>query len=316
MSVVTKPLRCLIVEDAEDDAVLVLRQLRTGNYDVTWERVDTPEAMRAALDRQPWDLVLADYKMPRFSGLAALELLRASGLDLPFIMVSGTMGEDQAVAAMKAGADDYLMKGRLAHLVVAVERELRNAAERRERNQVAAELQLSQQRLSLHVEQTPLAVIEFDLTGRVQQWNPAAVATFGFSREEAIGQNWTFIVPAAIHGQLDGVWAAIVSQRGGNRSTNENVTKDGRTIHCEWFNTPLVGPDGRTIGVASSIQDVSERKQAETRTAEQLDELRRWHDALLGREGRVLEVKKEVNALRARLGEPPSYPSAVEGSEP
>ena len=132
-----------------------------------------------------------------------------------------------------------------------------------ERKLAEAELQLSQQRLLLHVEQTPLAVIEFDLTGRVRQWNPAAVAMFGFSREEAIGQSWSFIVPAGIHGQLEGIWSAIVSQRGGNRSINENITKDGRTIHCEWFNTPLVGPDGRTIGVASLIQDITERRLLE-----------------------------------------------------
>ena len=92
MNATTKSLRCLIVEDVEDDAQLMLDQLRTGGYDATWERVDTPEAMRAALDRQPWDVVLSDYRMPRFSGLAALELLRATGLDLPFIIVSGTIG--------------------------------------------------------------------------------------------------------------------------------------------------------------------------------------------------------------------------------
>ena len=133
----------------------------------------------------------------------------------------------------------------------------------RERHQVAEALQLSQQRMSLHVEQTPLAVIEFDLEGRVREWNPAAVAVFGYSREEAIGRHWSFIVPAAIHGQLDGVWAALMGQRGGNWSTNENLTKDGRTISCEWFSTPLIERGGRTIGVASLIQDVTERKRAE-----------------------------------------------------
>jgi PAS domain S-box-containing protein len=97
----------------------------------------------------------------------------------------------------------------------------------------------------------------------VREWNPAAVAVFGYSREEAIGRHWSFIVPAAIHGQLDGVWAALMGQRGGNRSTNENLTKDGRTISCEWFSTPLIERGGRTIGVASLIQDVTERKRAE-----------------------------------------------------
>jgi len=147
------------------------------------------------------------------------------------------------------------------------------------RKRAAAELQLSQQRLSLHVEQTPLAVIEYDPTGRVRQWNPAAVAMFGYSREEAIGQDWIFIVPAALHGEVAKVWSAIVSQRGGNRSTNENITKDGRTINCEWFNTPLVDPDGRTIGVASLIQNVSERKLAETALRLAHERLRWFVDA-------------------------------------
>ena len=121
-----KPLRCLLVEDSENDAMLLLRQLRSGGYDVTSERVDTAEAMRAALDRHPWDVVLADYKMPHFSGPAALELLKASGKGLPFILVSGSIGEEQAVAAMKAGAHDYIMKDKLGRLVPTIERELRD----------------------------------------------------------------------------------------------------------------------------------------------------------------------------------------------
>jgi two-component system, cell cycle sensor histidine kinase and response regulator CckA len=126
-----------------------------------------------------------------------------------------------------------------------------------------SEIQLSAQKLSLHVEQTPLAVIEFDLDGKVREWNPAAVKMFGYSRKEALGKFWSFIAPAAIHGQLEKVWTAIVGQHGGKRSTNVNITKDGRNISCEWFNTPLVDSDGRTIGVASLIQDVTERKKAE-----------------------------------------------------
>ena len=119
------------------------------------------------------------------------------------------------------------------------------------------------QRLALHVEQTPLAVIEFDIEGRIRAWNPAAENIFGYSSQEAFGKNWSFIVPAEIHDQIDKVWAAIVQQRGGNRSTNENITREGRKIYCEWFNTPLVDIEGRTIGVASLIQDVTERKETE-----------------------------------------------------
>jgi PAS domain S-box-containing protein len=134
----TTPLRCLLVEDSEDDAKLILRHLREDGYQVTPERVDTPEAMQAALDREPWDIIISDYKMPRFSGMAALELARASGLDLPFIIVSGTIGEESAVEAMKAGAHDYVMKDRLARLVSAVQREVYDARERSERRQTEA----------------------------------------------------------------------------------------------------------------------------------------------------------------------------------
>jgi len=107
------PLQALIIEDSADDALMVVDELRNGGYDVTWERVETAEAMRAALGRQPWDILIADYKMPSFSGLAALELLKASGRGLPFIIVSGKIGEDLAVAALKAGANDYIMKDKL-----------------------------------------------------------------------------------------------------------------------------------------------------------------------------------------------------------
>ncbi|MBI2496633.1 MAG: response regulator [Opitutae bacterium] len=129
-------LRALLVEDSEDDAMLVVRQLRDSGYTVTWERVETAGTMRAALDRRTWDIVICDYQLPSFDGLAALRLLHEAGLDLPVIIVSGTIGEDIAVGAMKAGAHDYLMKGQLARLAPAVERELREAASRRERRLV------------------------------------------------------------------------------------------------------------------------------------------------------------------------------------
>src|SRR5450756_968866 len=169
-----------------------------------------------------------------------------------------------------------------------------------ERKQAEEELQLSQQRLSLHVEQTPLAVIEFDLEGRVREWNPAAAAVSGYSREAAIGQYWTFIVPAAIHGQLEGVWAAIVEQRGGNRSTNENITKDGRKISCEWFNTPLVGPGGRTIGVASLIQDVTEQVEAQEEVRRQAEQLRRTVEGAVLAMSHVVETRDPYTAGHER----------------
>jgi signal transduction histidine kinase len=135
------PLRVLIVEDSEDDMLLILRELRQGGYTLDHVRVDTAAAMHTALEQQSWDIVIADYSLPAFSGPEALKLLQSQGLDLPFIIVSGTIGEETAVAAMKAGAHDFLSKGKLARLLPAVERELRDAEERRKRRNAELALQ-------------------------------------------------------------------------------------------------------------------------------------------------------------------------------
>lgn len=135
-----KPLRVLIVEDSQDDALLLLRELRHGGYDTSHERVDTSEAMSKALAAREWDIIISDYVMPRFSGLHALKLLQETGIDLPFIIVSGKIGEDIAVDAMKAGAHDYIMKGKLAKLAPTIERELHDAQVRRERRKAEAAL--------------------------------------------------------------------------------------------------------------------------------------------------------------------------------
>jgi diguanylate cyclase (GGDEF)-like protein len=126
------PLNLLIIEDSEDDALLVIRALRQAGYDVNPTQVDTADGLRDALRKSSWDVAIADYTMPTFTGTKALAMIREHGLDLPFIFVSGTIGEDVAVAAMKTGAHDYIVKGNLARLAPAVERELQEAAARRE----------------------------------------------------------------------------------------------------------------------------------------------------------------------------------------
>ena len=134
------PLRLLLIEDSEDDAALVVRELSRAGYSVTSHRVDTPEALSDALTSQRWDLAIADYSMPRFNGAAALELVREHTADLPLIFVSGTIGEDEVVAAMRTGAQDYVRKGDVARLVPTVERQLQESANRLPRPHVAAQL--------------------------------------------------------------------------------------------------------------------------------------------------------------------------------
>src|SRR5947209_20528077 len=123
----TRTLRVLHVEDSERDMALLTRHLARAGYDLRSERVETREAMMAALTNQEWDVILCDYLMPQFSALRALELLKETGLDIPFIIISGTVGEATAVEAMRAGANDYLMKDNLARLAPTIEREMHEA---------------------------------------------------------------------------------------------------------------------------------------------------------------------------------------------
>ena len=146
-------LRVLIVEDSEPDAFLLARALERGGFAPACERVDTHEAMQAALEKKPWDLVLADHSMPHFSAPEALELVKRQGLDLPFIIVSGHIDEETAIAAMRDGAHDYVMKDRLARLVPVVERELREAEVRRARSKYEEELRRAHEELESRVEQ-------------------------------------------------------------------------------------------------------------------------------------------------------------------
>jgi two-component system cell cycle sensor histidine kinase/response regulator CckA len=127
------PLRVLLIEDSEDDAWIIVRELKRAGYEVDFQRADSATALQATLSAHGWDLVISDFSMPGFSGTDALKLVRSTGSDAPFIFVSGTMGEDVAVAALKDGAQDYLIKTNLKRLVPAVQRELREAQERRQR---------------------------------------------------------------------------------------------------------------------------------------------------------------------------------------
>ncbi|MBW4673909.1 MAG: AAA family ATPase [Desmonostoc geniculatum HA4340-LM1] len=142
-----------------------------------------------------------------------------------------------------------------------------------ELNTAQSRLQASQQRLQLLVQQTPLAVIEWDTNYQVTDWNPAAERIFGYSKQEALGCDFKFIIPQKIQAEMEQVSVEIKSQQGGNYSINENVTKDGKTIICAWYNNPLVSADGELIGVASLADDITERKIAEVQLQQKAQEL-------------------------------------------
>ena len=189
------PLRVLIIEDSEDDVALLLRALRRGGYDPTFERVDTPGAMNNVLDQQTWDIVLSDYTMPHFSAPAALTLLRKMGLDIPFIIVSGSVGEDIAVAAMKTGVHDYLMKGNLARLNPAIARELREAANRRTRRKAEQTLRETEEYNKNILMSLPYAIMIFDHSRKVQYVNPVYLKDFNLREEAVIGKDLFEVLP-------------------------------------------------------------------------------------------------------------------------
>jgi len=166
-----KQLSALIVEDNEQDATLLVRELRRGGYDLSFDRVDTADAMRAALDTGIWDIVLSDYSMPRFNAPAALALVRERNLDLPFIIISGTVGEETAVASLRAGAHDFIVKGSLARLLPAIGREMREAELRVEKKKIHEQLLISERMASVglvaasvaHEINNPLAILVSNL---------------------------------------------------------------------------------------------------------------------------------------------------------
>jgi PAS domain S-box-containing protein len=181
------PLRVLLVEDSPTDAKLVLREVRRAGHAVESERVEDAETLRSALASGTWDLVISDWSMPRFNALAALRVVKETGLDLPFIIVSGTVGEELAVEAMRAGAHDYVLKDKLARLAPVIERERREHLRRVALRKSQAQLRASETRFSRLTESGLIAVLVGDLSGEILEVNDAFVDMLGFSRDELLG---------------------------------------------------------------------------------------------------------------------------------
>jgi two-component system, cell cycle sensor histidine kinase and response regulator CckA len=189
--------RLLMVEDSETDAKLVVMELRRLGRVIELERVETAEAMRAALERSTWDAVTSDWSMPKFTAPAALAILKEKGLDLPFIIVSGTIGEETAVEAMRAGAHDYVLKDRLSRLTPAIEREVRECQERVARRQVDEALRASEARFRRLAESGIIGITISDVGGEVLDANDTFLAMVGYSRQELLqgALKWPDLTP-------------------------------------------------------------------------------------------------------------------------
>jgi DNA-binding NtrC family response regulator len=181
---VEKSLYILIVEDSEDDTLLLMRELKRGGFKPVYQRVETSGAMKSALAERRWDLIVTDYTMPHFNALAALTVLKESGFDIPFIIVSGTIGEERAVAAMKAGAHDYLKKGELARLNPIIQRELREANIRQEQRMAGEMLREQERYFRTLIEYNSDILITLDSSGTILYTSPAFERSVGHTSAE------------------------------------------------------------------------------------------------------------------------------------
>gem|GEM_PF-1530200 len=259
-------LKILVVEDSEDDALLVLHQIKKGGYDINSARVDTPEKMKAALKEKTWDIILSDYQMPHFSGLDALALYKESGIDIPFIVISRTIGEEVAVDTMKAGAHDYIMKNNLQRLLPAIERELRESKYRAERKlleqkQKQAEIIMHLQSMAL--ESAANGIVITDKEGTIIWVNPAFTELTGYMYEEIRGQNLR-ILKSGLHDRAfyENLWQTILN---GKVWHNEMVNrrKDGILYTEEMTITPVQNHEGEITNFIAIKQNITERKRTE-----------------------------------------------------
>jgi PAS domain S-box-containing protein len=262
-----KPLlRLLQVEDSESDAALIVRVLQRAGFAVESKQVESASAMREALSGQPWDAIVADYHVPQFEAPASLRTLQSTGFDIPFIVVSGAMGTELAVAMMKAGAHDYLMKDDLARLAPAVEREIREAVIRQQRRQAEetlrttlAEVERSHRLLdAVFTAQTDGALV-CDANGVVLRTNPAGAIFFGF---DPTGLPIEEVVEKF---KIAGGRESSTTLRAlrGETIVQAEQTAGDRTI--ESTSVPMRDEAGRIIGAVTFARDISERKRSEER---------------------------------------------------
>ena len=276
------PLRLLVIEDCDDDAELLLARLRRAGYAPDHLRVDNARALTEALDAGGWDLIISDYAMPGFSGLDALRMLRERHIDTPFILVSGTVGEDIAVEAMRSGANDYIMKDNLTRLLPAINRELRESRERAERRRAEEALYHERERALVTLHSIGDGVITTDAEGQVDYLNPVAERLTGWSAEEAQGQPLDKVLPLideATHEPIDN--PARTSLRLGRSIKLESqcllINREGEEFHIEDSAAPIFDRDRRIIGAVLVFHDVTRERRLACQMSWQAS-----HDPLTG----------------------------------
>jgi PAS domain S-box-containing protein len=255
-------LRILLLEDDTSDAELETRALTTAGFEVVCDRVDDERNFAARLDTGAYDLILSDYNLPTFDGLRALQLLRARGLDLPFILVSGALGEENAIESLKLGATDYVLKERLERLAPVVRRALHDTEERRKRARAEVALRESEERFRNLVESAPDIILTLAPDGTFTSVNPAVEPILGWSRDELLGKSFVALLHPDDRARGDDVFARTLAGSPPASFEQRVLTARGDYLHLEV--TPTVQRrDGAVIGVLAISRDVTARRRAE-----------------------------------------------------
>ncbi len=296
------PLQLLMIEDSPGDAGLLLRELRRGGFEVQYTRVESAIDLTEALHKQSWDIVISDYHLPQFDAGAALPIVKLHDDNLPFIVVSGTVGEDTAVRMMKSGAHDYLLKDKLARLVPAVQRELSEARIRRERYAALAALEASEERYRRLVDHATDAIFLHDLDGKIIDVNEHACRSLGYSRLELLQKYVDDIVLRVLDAPSEHVWRDLLPGVPMNISALQ-CRKDGSTFHSE---TRLMSflSKGQPM-VLAVARDVSERKRAEEQLRLSAEVFEHSREAILitDRAGRIMSVNRAFMAMTGYANE-------------
>lgn len=253
------PLRVLLVEDSESDADLIVRQLKKAEYSVHHERIENAQEMKKALEKQMWDIVISDYKLPRFNAAAALTLLQKAKIDIPFVIVSGSMEEELAVELMKAGAHDYLTKNKLVRLAQVVKRELAEAQMRRERKQSEEELRESEERYRCLVEVSP-DTVAVHANGKIVYINPAGIKLLrAHDRSELIDKPVLDIVhPDYKELVRQRVMGAIEQGKAQPMTEEKFLCLDGTVIDVEVVSVPTIFKGMKAVQVVA--RNITDRK--------------------------------------------------------
>lgn len=270
-----KPLRVLLIEDYEADALLLERFLSRAGYAVAARRIETEGELRVALaEPNSIDLVLADYTLPSFGAREALALIQQSGVEIPFIIVSGTIDEVSAVNAMRAGAHDYVLKGHLDRLLPAIERELADAERRRQRIRTEEELRLVQQRFSATFNQAAVGMAHTTTTGRFQLVNQRLAEMLGVPIEQLhLLSVADFLLPSEREFESAELAALVAGEQIGHRVEHELMRYDGTTFPAQLTVSMLRHDDSTAPSLLWVVEDISARKAAERETTELMTRL-------------------------------------------